>query len=106
MKDLDLYKFVTTNDLEYHTCLNRDFNTQAWMNEHNIEYSKENCDILLFVPDYFIVEWKDLLGESIFAEEGLECTMKYGYICFWMEDICNYFGITMYEVFKFDDKLS
>jgi len=70
MKSLDLYKFVTDNQL------------------------------LLFIPYYLIDDWSKLLGSKIFKDEGIECIMKCSYFCFWMMDICDRFDIDMYEIFK------
>jgi len=32
-------------------------------------------------------------------EEGISCTMKEGYFCFMMKDICEYFDIEADKVF-------
>lgn len=79
MKALDLYKFVTNNNIEYH-----------WW----------DGDVMLFVSNYLIDEWCKLLGEGIFDEEGIKCTMKSGYFCFEMQDICDYHDIDINEIFE------
>jgi hypothetical protein len=83
MKALDLYKFVETNELEYH-----------WYDD----------DVILFVSHWLIPEWYKLLGSRIFDEEGIECNMKYGYFCFKIQSICNHFDIELAEVFKKDNE--
>jgi hypothetical protein len=40
-----------------------------------------------------------MLGVSILDEEGIKCTMKEKYFCFWMKDICEYFDIKLDEIF-------
>jgi hypothetical protein len=85
MTELELYKFVHNAGLEYHWHERNDNN-----NAH---------DVLLFVPIYWIKDFNDLLGYQIMAEEGIECTMKHGYFCFWMKDICDHFDITPANVF-------
>ena len=79
MKTTDLYKFITDNKIEYH-----------WYDNN----------VIIFVPDYQIWRFIELLGSGIMEEEGIECRMKYKYFCFWMEQICNYFGIELNDIFK------
>lgn len=83
MTELQLYKFVANNTMEYH-----------WHSRNNTK------DVILFVNILWIREFNEMLGSSnIMDEEGIECTMKDGYFCFWMNDICNYFDIDMNNVF-------
>lgn len=81
MKALDLYKFVNENNIEYH-----------W-----IEGGK---DVILFVSNQYLQEWNKLLGCHILDEEGIECTMKDGYLCFKMKDICEHFDTELSDIFK------
>jgi len=79
MKTLELYKFVT---------------------EHNIEYHWNNDDVIMFVDNYLINEWNQLLESGItYDDGGIECRMKDGYLCFDMKNICEYFGIELNNVF-------
>jgi len=80
MDKLQLYKFVEGNGIEYHK-------------SHNDEN-----DVILFVNIPLIEEWNKMLG-SIMDEEGINCVMKDGYFCFFMEYICEYFDIEMDEIF-------
>ncbi len=80
MTAIELYKFVKNNQIEYH-------------------YTKDHSDVLIFIPLYNIEEWDELLGPGITAEDPIKCYMKYGYLCFYMQDICNYFDIYLAEVF-------
>lgn len=82
MTAIELYKFVSDNKLEYH------------YNNHDGEE-----DVILFIPNYFLDDFNKVLPESIFDSEGLECIMKDGYFCFWMDDICGYSGIELSEIF-------
>lgn len=79
MTELDLYKFVSDNEIEYH-----------WHDDN----------VIIFVSVWRIEQWSKLLGHGIMDEEGIECRMKYNYFCFWMKDICGYFGIELSNVFK------
>ncbi|MEK6882874.1 MAG: hypothetical protein AABY22_24840 [Nanoarchaeota archaeon] len=83
MNALSLYKFITDNGCEYH--------------------STNDDDIILFVDNADLNEWKKLLGEGIMDESGIQCTMKYGYFCFMMKDICEYFGLELHEIFEKDN---
>jgi hypothetical protein len=81
MEALDLYKFIKENDIEYH-----------WI--------EEGEDVILFVNNRDLPEWNTLLGYHILDEEGLKCTMKDGYLCFEMKDICEHFDIKLSDVFE------
>lgn len=82
MTELQLYRFIAENQIEW-----------------KYEFNEENSDVLIFVPTYHIDEFNKLLPNTIFDERGLECTMKDRYIAFWMQEICEYSGIDMYNVF-------
>lgn len=84
MTVLDLYKFVTNNELEWH--------------EHKNDEGRD--DVLLFIPHQDIRDIADLLGNGIFDEAGIQCHWKGHYICVWMEPVCEYFGIDLWEVFE------
>jgi hypothetical protein len=85
MTELELYKFVTRNELEYH-----------WTKKDRGLVD----DVILFIPHYLIEQWSRLLGTSIMDDEGLPCVMKDTYVCFYMDDICDYFGIELINIFK------
>lgn len=80
---IELYKFVKDNRLDY-----------------NIFDHEGQKDVLLFVNVIDIKDFMDLLGNSIFDEDGISCTMKKNYFCFWMKDICDYYGIELSEIFS------
>lgn len=84
MEELDLYKFIEEERFEYH-----------W-----IEKIDDERDVIMFVEDYKIEEWNKMLKSSIYDEEGIECIMKDGYFCFYMKDICEYFGIEIERIFR------
>ena len=86
MTELELYKFVNDNRIEYHY--------------HCYENDKK---IMMFVSNGYIDEFNELLGEGIMEEEGVNCVMKYGYFCFEMIEICEYFGIVPENVFTEKD---
>jgi hypothetical protein len=83
MKTIDLYKFIT---------------------EHNIEYHWHGNDVIL-MPDFDQAkEFNKLLPLSIFDDSGIECIMKYGYLCIYMERICSYCDIELIDIFPNKNK--
>ena len=92
MTELQLYKFVTNNDIEYH-----------WKKKHSAKQENltddEKNEVLLFVNIRNLEEFNKLLRTSIQDEEGINCTMKQGYFVFCMDYICDYFDIKLENVF-------
>lgn len=82
MEALQLYKFIQDNNIEWHR------------NEND---GKD--DVIIFVMIYQIKEFKELLSSTILDEGGIECRMLDGYFAFWMNDICDHYGIDMNKVF-------
>lgn len=79
MTAIQLYRFITENKIEYH-----------WHED----------DVILMPNISELKEFSDLLGCNITDDDGIKCTMKYGYFCFYMREICDYFGIELTEIFK------
>jgi hypothetical protein len=79
MKAIELYKFVTENEIEYHD---------------------DDNDIIMFVNFADISDFNKLIGGNATSERGIDCIFKDGYICFYMNNICEYFGIELSEIFK------
>jgi len=82
MKALQLYKFITENNIEWH-----------WKNEDGLD------DVLMFVDIGVIKYFNEIIGPIIFNDEGIICHMKDGYFAFWMYEICEYHNIELKEVF-------
>ena len=78
MKELDLYKFVKDKGIEYH-----------W----------HDNDVIIFITHYHIKELMNLLGNRYLTDRETECILKDGYICLWMQDICDYHDIDMEKIF-------
>lgn len=87
MTAIELYKFIHQNDVEF-----------KWEN------NKDQRDILIFVTVYDIQEFNDLLTQTAFDDYGIECTMMKGHFAFWMDDICQHYGIDLVEVFGKDEE--
>ena len=81
MTALDLYKFVSKNDIVYN-------------------YSHDKEEVYLFVNYDLLSEFNQLLGYHITADDRLRCVMKSGYIGFKMRTICEYFEIELNDVFE------
>jgi hypothetical protein len=72
MNALKLYKFIQGNSIEWH-----------WHEHEN--------DVLVSIQSYEIKDWFGLIkGHGLLDENGIECVMKDGYMCFWMRNICGH----------------
>lgn len=82
MTELELYKFITDNSIEWHH-----------------DNSDGVLDVIVFLHIYELADFMKICGSSIFDEDGIDCVMKDGYIAVWMNDICNYHGIEINNIF-------
>ena len=82
MTAIELYKFIEENNIEWHY---RD--------------NEGDEDVLIFPYTFQIDRLSKLFTPCLFDDVGIECTMRDGYFAFWMNDICNYYGIELSEVF-------
>ena len=92
MTELDLHKFVTKTDSEYHW-IKKDSHKQE-----NLSDDEKN-EVMLFVYTWDIEEFNNLIKGSILDEGGVECRMINDYLTFEMFHICNYFNIRPENVF-------
>jgi len=83
MTELTFYKFVTENKIEWHRHINRGA-----------------PDVIAFIPFSRIEYFKSLLSASHLMDSEVECVMKDGYFAFWMNDICDYYGVDINNVFS------
>ena len=81
MTELDLYKFIANNGIEWHR---RDNNGKP--------------DIIIFPLICQIEEFANLV-KGYTGDGGIECRLMDGYFAFWMQDICDYYGIEINNVF-------
>ena len=81
MTELDLYKFIEDNSIEWHRLENNG-----------------TPDIAIFTYTFHVDDFYKLVKDCI--NEGIECRMMNGYFVFWMNDICEYYGIELEEVFN------
>ena len=76
----DLKNFIEKNNIEYH-----------WLNDMS--------NVYICLNYYNLEEFKNILGENILDEEGINCIFNSGYIVFEMQDICEFFGIEIEDIF-------
>ena len=88
MNALELYKYITEFEVEYH-----------WQDNDGID------DVIIMPSIYHLQFFIQLLKPSDF-EEGIEVILKDGYVCIFMDEICSSYGIELAEVFKTDKELS
>jgi len=81
MTELELYKYITDNEIEWHR---RDNNGKL--------------DVIIFPSISDIDEFVELARGCV-DDEGIECSLKDGYLAIWMQDICDYYGIDIDKVF-------
>ena len=82
MTELQLYKFINDNDVEYH-------------------WHDKKC--IVFINTWNIEEFNNLFDYNIFDDDGIECHMKNTYFCFEIVDICEYYGINPENIFTNKD---
>jgi hypothetical protein len=83
MTELELYKFINDNNCEFH-----------W------ESREDDLDVILFVNSIWIEDFNKLFDYNFFDDGGYECIMMNDYFCFWMQSICDYYGIDIKNIFK------
>ena len=81
MTELDLYKFITDNVIEWNRLDNNG-----------------KPDVIIFPLIYQIEEFANLV-KGYTGDGGIECRLMDGYFAFWMQDICDYYGIEINNVF-------
>lgn len=87
MTEIELYKFIRDNDIEWH-----------WRDNDGQE------DVYI-LPFYFnLPDLIEILGGTILTNEGIECRLRDGYFAIWMNDICEYFGIDIFQVFPKEEE--
>lgn len=82
MTELELYKYITENKIEYH-----------WFKKDGEK------DVWLCIPFNELEEFRDLLTLGLFDDEGLEVHMKDYYVVVTMNYICDYYDIEITNVF-------
>jgi hypothetical protein len=86
MTAIQLYKFVSDNDIEW----------------HYIGDSDVPREVFILIPTHKVAIFSNLLKSYDFSDGGIECTLMDGYFAFLMKDLCEYFGIELSEIFSKD----
>ena len=86
MTELELYKYVTDNDIEWH------------------RYDNEGTPDVIILPYIFQLEEFTNMVKSFSREDGLECRLKDSHCGIWMKDLCEYYGIDIDKVFTGEEK--
>lgn len=82
MTELDLYKYINGNSIEWHR-----------------QDNDGTPDILIFPYIFQLEEFCELIKYYDNDNGGLLVYIKNGYAAIWMNDICEYFGIDPANVF-------
>lgn len=91
MEIKDLIIFIHDNDIEWHWHVFNDCGT-------------ENKDVVIFVYDFQLKEFRDLLNSHDYDDEGLGVTFKDNYFCLRMNGLCENNDIDICDVFDPDKK--
>ncbi|HNG68591.1 MAG TPA: hypothetical protein PLP63_06585 [Saprospiraceae bacterium] len=81
MTELQLYKFINDNDVEW-----------------RYDWNKDQEDVIVFINSYLIDDFCELI-KSYFDDAHIECALRDRYICVWMDDLCSHYGIELINVF-------
>lgn len=81
MTELELYKYINDNNIEWH--------------RHD---NNGNPDVIILPYIFELEEFANLIT-SYTDDEGMDCRLKGKYIGIWMQDICQYYEIDMDKVF-------
>lgn len=85
MTELELYKFIKENNIE-------------WRWEINREGGREQDDVILLPYIFQFEDFMKLVGDA-YDEYPLEVKARKDYVAIWMNHICDDFGIEIENVF-------
>ena len=83
MTELELYKFINENSINWH-----------WQDNDGMP------DVLIFPYLFQLDDFCEMLGDGVFNEEGIQIVLKKDYACIWMNDVCEYHGIDINKIFE------
>lgn len=86
MTELELYKYINDNDIEW----------------HRHDNNGENDVVIL--PYIFQLEEFSKLISNYHTDEGVQVRLQNGYAGIWMKEICDYFGVDFEKVFCGEEK--
>ena len=85
MTELELYKFINDNDIEWHR-----------------QDNDGNSDVIIFPYTFHLEDFCKIVDGCNEDEGGLEIRLLNGYVAIWMNDLCEYFGVDINKVFVGD----
>ncbi|MCT4263414.1 hypothetical protein HZP32_14950 [Elizabethkingia anophelis] len=84
MTELELYKYINDNNIDYRWQLNEN----------------EQEDVIIFPYTFQIDDFYKLIKSDTDFEHGVEMKLMDGYFSVYMSDICDYVGIELERVFE------
>jgi hypothetical protein len=84
LETIEFKKFINESNIEFHWGVNPD---------------TDKKDVIFFPSFFMAQELSQLLGNSAFEDEGIPCTMRYGYLALWASVILDSHGIELTEIF-------
>lgn len=88
MTELELHKFVHDNGCEYH-----------WYGKDD---EHDSPDVMLFIEFDQLKDFTKILGVSVLSD-SVECWLKENCICLYMALVCDWFDITLENIFTNKD---
>ena len=87
MTELQLYKFIEENDIEY--------------NLFKHDATGEITKVIAFIPIYVLQDFVDLFKGSLMLSDAIEdCALKENCLCVEMTQVCEYFDIEPENIFN------
>jgi hypothetical protein len=84
MTELELFKWITDNNIEWH-----------WEDNDGAD------DVIIFVNDHQLEGFFELVDSSFF-DDVFTCVLRYRYLAIWIAKICDYYGIELEAIFDKD----
>jgi len=87
MTELELYKFINDNNIEWHR-----------------QDNDGTPDVIIFPYTFHLEEFFKVIKDYNIDDGGLEIRLLNGYVTIWMNDLCEYFGVDIDKVFTGDEQ--
>ena len=82
MTELELHKYINENNIEWH------------------KQDNEGSEDVIIFPTYVELHgFNKMLSPCSFDDGGIQCIIKDGYVAIWMNDICDYHGVEIKNIF-------
>lgn len=97
MTELALYRYIADNGIETH--IYRNGRSMVDMSEWTEDNHKQ-WKVYIFPLCSQLQAFVDICSEGIFEYEGVECTLKRGYVAIDLNEIMSYYGLEPNVVFS------